>query len=154
MYEYADYCSCGLKAGWLGYSEQNDLQFRDVYSDEGGKYTLTIGYISGEARNIRIDVNGQRVQTVSVNSGGWQTVGKRNVSVTLQKGRNTIRLSNPTGWMPDIDYIDLVSNTPSDIQAMSLENTTNTESSFDLLGRPYHSNTRIIVQNGKKILSK
>ena len=154
VYEYADYCSCGLKAGWLGYSEQNDLQFRDVYSDEGGKYTLTIGYISGEARNIRIDVNGQRVQTVSVNSGGWQTVGKRNVNVTLQKGRNTIRLSNPTGWMPDIDYIDLVSNTPSDIQAMSLENTTNTESSFDLLGRPYHSNARIIVQNGKKILSK
>ena len=154
VYEYADYCSCGLKAGWLGYSEQNDLQFRDVYSDEGGKYTLTIGYISGEARNIRIDVNGQRVQTVSVNSGGWQTVGKRNVNVTLQKGRNTIRLSNPTGWMPDIDYIDLVSNTPSDIQSMSLENTTNTESSFDLLGRPYHSNARIIVQNGKKILSK
>ncbi|MBQ2168115.1 MAG: carbohydrate-binding protein, partial [Prevotella sp.] len=154
VYEYADYCSCGLKAGWLGYSEQNDLQFRDVYSDEGGKYTLTIGYISGEARNIRVDVNGQRVQTVSVNSGGWQTVGKRNVNVTLQKGRNTIRLSNPTGWMPDIDYIDLVSNTPSDIQAMSLENTTNTESSFDLLGRPYPSNARIIVQNGKKILSK
>ena len=107
IYEYADYCSSGLKAGWLGQSESNDLQWRDVYSHKGGKYELTIACISGENRTMAVDVNGQRVQTISVSSGSWNTVAKKTVSIQLKKGRNTIRLSNATGWMPDIDYIDV-----------------------------------------------
>lgn len=107
IYEYADYCSSGLKAGWLGQSETNDLQWRDVYSNNGGKYELTIAYICGENRTMAIDINGQHVKTCSVNSGSWRTVAKKTVSIQLRKGRNTIRLSNATGWMPDIDYIDV-----------------------------------------------
>ena len=56
---------------------------------------------------MAVDVNGQRVQTISVSSGSWNTVAKKTVSIQLKKGRNTIRLSNATGWMPDIDYIDV-----------------------------------------------
>ncbi len=109
IYESASYCSSGFKAGWLGYSEDNDLQWRNVYSKEGGTYRLTIAYISGENRNITISVNGKKVSTVSVNSGGWSTVAKRGVNITLEKGMNTIRLSNASGWMPDIDYIRVLS---------------------------------------------
>ena len=152
IYEYADYCSCGLKAGWLGQSEQNDLVWRDVYSDDGGEYTLTIAYISGENRNIAVDVNGRRVKTVYVNSGGWDVVAKKDVTVQLQKGRNTIRLSNPTGWMPDIDYIDLVRTKPTAIHATPAADVDGREPAFDLSGRPAQPGTPLVIRHGKKIL--
>lgn len=154
IYEYSDICSCGMKAGWLGYGEQNDLQWRDVYSLDGGEYQMTIAYISGENRNINVTVNGKRVQSVNVNSGGWQTVGKKNVTIQLQKGRNTIRLSNATYWLPDIDYIDLKPVIPNDIQVGTFVNPSNSPHSYDLVGRPSQSNTLVCIQNGKKFIER
>lgn len=154
IYEYSDICSCGMKAGWLGYGEQNDLQWRDVYSLDGGEYQMTIAYISGENRNINVTVNGKRVQSVNVNSGGWQTVGKKNVTIQLQKGRNTIRLSNATYWLPDIDYIDLKPVIPNDIQVGTFVNPSNSSHSYDLVGRPSQSNTLVRIQNGRKFIER
>ena len=156
IYEAADYCSAGFKAGWLGQSEKNDLQWRNVYSVEGGEYTLSIAYISGESRNITVSVNGQRVKTVSVNSGGWQKVGTRQLTVNLQQGLNTIRLSNATGWMPDIDYIELVSTKPSAIGPVS-QQPANAGSAhrYDLLGRPAkadHAHGIVVDDHHKKVM--
>ena len=153
IYEAADYCSAGYKAGWLGQSEQNDLQWRNVYSDNGGKYRLTIAYISGENRNITISVNGKKVQTVNVNSGGWSTVGRRNIDINLEKGYNIIRLSNATGWMPDIDYMELKLTEPSAIENITMT-PDNDAPTYDLQGRRINPNqTRgIIITNGQKIL--
>jgi len=156
VYETASFCSAGFKAGWLGFSEANDLQWRNVYSKEGGQYTIDIAYISGESRNITVSVNGNKVQTVSVNSGGWQTVGKKSLTIQLQKGDNIIRLSNPTSWMPDIDYIQL---TPMPSGMNTLNNQTSTEQShlYDLQGRqiqhPRPSST-IIISKGKKTINR
>ena len=108
IYEADPSCSAGFKACWLGRSESNDLIWRDVFSHKGGKYKLCIAYIAGENRGMTVSVNGKEVQTASVNSGGWQTVARQELTVTLKKGRNEIRLSNRTGWMPDIDFIELV----------------------------------------------
>ena len=121
IYEPAKYCSAGFKAGWLGKSEKNDLVWSDVYSLEGGSYKLTIAYISGESRSITVTVNGQKVQTVSVNSGGWDKVGKKVIDINLQAGDNTIRLSNATAWMPDIDYIELTSTAPTAVTNASVK---------------------------------
>ena len=153
IYEAADYCSAGYKAGWLGQSEQNDLQWRNVYSDNGGKYRLTIAYISGENRNITISVNGKKVQTVNVNSGGWSTVGRRNIDINLEKGYNIIRLSNATGWMPDIDYMELKLTEPSAIENITMT-PDNDAPTYDLQGRRINPNqTRgIVITNGQKIL--
>ena len=107
IYETADYCSAGFKACWLGCSEQNDLYWRDVYANHGGNYTMTIAFITGEDRLLSVDVNGEKVKDVVVNSGGWQTVATVELPVKLKKGCNTIRLSNITDWMPEIDYIEL-----------------------------------------------
>ncbi len=107
IYEASTSCSAGFKAGWLGYSEQNDLQWRDVYSTNGGDYHMTIAFICGEDRDMTVSVNGKEVKTIRVNSGGWNTVGTTTVDIALQKGRNTVRLSNATAWMPDIDYMEL-----------------------------------------------
>lgn len=107
IYEAASYCSSGFKAGWLGRKEENDLQWRNVYSNEGGEYELTIVYICGEQRSATVTVNGERAGVISVNSGGWDVPGRKTIDITLQPGQNTIRLSNATNWMPDIDYIQL-----------------------------------------------
>lgn len=155
IYEAASFCSAGYKAGWLGYSEENDLQWRNVYSEEGGQYTLDIAYISGESRNITVSVNGIKLQTVSVNSGGWQTVAKKNITIQLEKGNNIIRLSNPTSWMPDIDYIHL---TPmaSGIKETGSKSPFNNSPMYDLQGRLIEAPVpfSIIISEGKKTIYK
>ena len=154
IYEASSFCSAGFKAGWLGQKEQNDLLFRDVYSFEGGEYKLTIGYISGENRNITVGVNGATVTTVNVNSGGWQTVGKKTLTVNLVKGRNVIRLSNAKAWMPDIDYIELkpvVSASIHDVQQSS----SNVQRTYDLQGRLLNGKqmaSGIVISQGRKVL--
>jgi hypothetical protein len=150
IYEAASFCSAGFKAGWLGYSEENDLIWRDVYSENGGEYKLSIAFISGENRNITISVNGKTVQTISANSGGWQTVGKKSLTIQLEKGNNTIRLSNPSTWMPDIDYIE-VSPTPSGIQDIRQSDKLST-AIYDLQGRqlPNTPKKGIYIQGGRK----
>ncbi len=166
IYEAADYCSAGFKAGWLGYSEKNDLQWRNVYSNEGGEYELTIGFISGESRNITVSVNGQKVKTISVNSGGWQQVGTKTLDITLQKGCNTIRLSNPSNWMPDIDYIELKSMNTVGIETVGyspaqdgthVEGEQQRVSVYDLSGRPLDRSTGTaigITKDGRKTIRK
>ena len=150
IYEAASFCSAGFKAGWLGYSEENDLIWRDVYSENGGEYKLSIAFISGENRNITVSVNGKTVQTISANSGGWQTVGKKSLTIQLEKGNNTIRLSNPSTWMPDIDYIE-VSPTPSGIQDIRQSDKLST-AIYDLQGRqlPNTPKKGIYIQGGRK----
>ncbi len=154
-YETNNACSGGYKAGWLGSREQNDLQWRDVYSHEGGEYRLTIGYLCGENRNIAVSVNGQRVQTLSCNSGGWDKVGRKSLTIHLQPGQNTIRLSNATAWMPDIDYIDVVRTVPAAVVQPKAVSTSEARSkAYDVKG---HNATEtygrgVVVVNGRKIL--
>ena len=155
IYEYADFCSAGIKAGWLGCSEKNDLQWRDVYSTEGGEYELTIGFICGENRSITVSVNGVKVKTISVNSGAWNKVATRTLSIQLQKGRNTVRLSNPSNWMPDIDYIQLKCTAPSAVK-LPVDTPHPSGQAYNLLGqkvdaaRTHHD---VIVRDGRKIVT-
>lgn len=121
IYEEMAACSGGAKTGWLGKSEANDLQWRNVYSEHGGEYVLTLAYITGETRNVNLQVNGGEAKVLSLNSGGWSSLATTEVTVTLNKGNNVIRLSNATGWMPDIDCIDLVPKGSLDIYKHQLE---------------------------------
>ena len=108
IYQTADGLSGHFKASWLGCSEKNDLRFRKVYSQRGGDYRLTIAYLSGEDRNVDVEVNCKRVKTLTVNSGSASTVKTTApITVHLKKGYNEIRLSNAKSWMPDIDYIEV-----------------------------------------------
>ncbi|MCF0198791.1 MAG: alpha-galactosidase [Bacteroidaceae bacterium] len=107
IYEENDNCSGGAKAGWLGKSATNDLQWRNVYSPTGGKYTMTLRYLCGESRSVTLEVNGKKHSTASLNSGGFDKIGSKVFTIELQKGDNVIRLYNATGWMPDIDGMTL-----------------------------------------------
>lgn len=110
IYETNSNCSGGAYVGWLGSDPKNDLQWRNVFSDHGGDYTMTLYYITGDSRNITVDVNGEKVKTLSCNSGSWSTVASKTLTVTLQPGNNVIRLYNTSSssWMPNIDRMTLV----------------------------------------------
>lgn len=153
IYEANAKLSGGYKAGWLGFSEKNDLQWRDVYSMEGGDYLLTIAFISGESRNITVSVNGKKATTLSCNSGSFEKVGKKSITIQLQKGQNAIRLSNASNWMPDIDYIDVQSKTPSGIVDVVSPSANDSNATFDLSGNQVDKPQRgIYIKNNKKMV--
>lgn len=101
-------CSGGVKVGWLGNNAANDLQWRNVYSMEGGEYTMRLSFITGEDRTAKISVNDGEPVSVVLNSGGWSTVGTKDITIHLQKGNNVVRLYNENAYMPDIDCMRLI----------------------------------------------
>ena len=99
--------SGGYKAGWLGSRADNDIQWNDVYACKSGKRRLTITFFSGEDRTMDLTVNGQPITTLETHSRDWATPARISLDIYLQKGRNSISLSNATNWMPDIDKITI-----------------------------------------------
>ena len=99
--------SSGYKACWLGQSKENCLQWTNVYTEKGGKRMLTIAYQAGEERQMTVTVNGKKPKKLTVNGKDWGKVEFITIPVKLKKGQNTISLSNPDGWMPDIDYMEV-----------------------------------------------
>lgn len=152
QYSEASFCSGGYKVGYIGGSNSNNyLEWRNVYSKEGGDYKLTIGYICGESRTINVYVNGKKVKTLSgCNSGGWEKVGKKTLDITLEKGENTIRLVNTSSWLPDMDYIDVIPVVPTGIDEVKA--TTNNEHAYDLQGRRIKEGKAhgLVISNNRK----
>lgn len=100
-------CSGGSKVGYVG-NNDGTLQFNGINAVSSGTYTLTLSYLSGESRSAQLQVNGGSPTTINLPStGGWTTVGTVQTQVQLNAGSNTIHLSNPTGWAPDIDRIQI-----------------------------------------------
>ena len=160
QYSESSICSGGYKVGYIGGSNANNyLEWRNVYSQEGGDYELTIGYISGESRTINVNVNGKKVKTLSdCYSDNWNTVGTKKVDIKLEPGVNVIRLTNTSGWMPDMDYIDVVKKGTTAVNAVRTEpngkqstvNGKQSTDSYDLSGRKTRDGRGVIISNGKK----
>ena len=154
-YSQSSSCSGGYKAGWLGRSEKNDLQWRSVYSREGGEYKLTIGYLSGQSRSVTVSINGKKVQTLSLNSGSFSKVGRKTITVELQPGYNSVRLSNPSSDMPDLDYIDLEPVVPTAIApALNPSQNSAAKARYDLNGRRVAGGHTqgVLITDGRKVL--
>ena len=109
VYEANEASSGRAYVGWLGSDPKNDLQWRNVYSDQGGDYEMTVRYISGDTRSITVQVNGEDVKTLSCNSGGWGNVASKTLTIHLNQGENTIRLygKSSSAWMPNVDCMTL-----------------------------------------------
>ena len=101
-------CSGGVAVGWLGGKAENDLQWRNVYSKNGGEYTLRVYFITGEERTMKLSVNGGEAVVYTGKSAGWGSVGYAEFDVVLEKGENVIRLFNENAYMGDIDRMVLV----------------------------------------------
>ncbi|MBQ8937872.1 MAG: alpha-galactosidase [Bacteroidaceae bacterium] len=148
-------CSGGCKVNWLGRSADNDLQWRDVYCPVAGKYRLTFAYVSGESRSMQLYVNGERLQNLtSMNSGGWNKVATRNVTVQLKEGVNVVRLCNPSAWMPDLDYMKVELVEPDAVEDITADSPSAARREvYDISGRRIGNPgaTGIMVVGGKKV---
>ena len=156
QYSEASYCSGGYKVGYIGGSNSNNyLEWSNVYSKEGGDYKLTIGYICGESRTINVYVNGKKAKGLSCNSGGWEKVGKKTLDITLEKGENTIRLVNTSGWLPDMDYIDVTPAIPTSV-GMIKDEANKPQRLYNLQGREVKGAQAhgIVVSNNRKMIRK
>ena len=153
----ASQCSGGCKVGWLGRKADNNLTWTDVYSHTGGTYRLTFGFLSGEARSMQLTINGDDVKKLSsLNSGAFDRVGKKSVDVHLNKGSNTISISNATAWMPDMDYMRVELLTPDKVEAAEAPVEHADKNIYTLDGQAVgtdRSNLRpgVYVQEGRKV---
>ncbi len=89
----------------IGKNAENYLEFRDVYSNISGNFNLRIYFSCKEEREAIISVNGSEMTLNELNSEGLVSV--ITIPVQLKKGYNYIRISNPDGFTPDIDKIQV-----------------------------------------------
>ena len=101
-------CSDGQKVGYVG-NNSGTLQFNAVGVVAPGNHTVTICYTNGDAvRYALLSVNGGPGMPVSFPStGSFQTVGSKQITITLNTGCNTLEFYNPIvgSWAPDFDRI-------------------------------------------------
>ncbi|MDO4172366.1 MAG: alpha-galactosidase, partial [Prevotellaceae bacterium] len=103
--EKDDRCSGSIKISNLGSSPRNDLQWRNVYSRNGGQYIATLDIVSDSEMEFIVRVNNTQGKKIKV--GKSNDVQSVNVNVTLNPGNNTVRLVNDRGRMPSIDRMTL-----------------------------------------------
>jgi Alpha galactosidase A/NPCBM-associated, NEW3 domain of alpha-galactosidase/Alpha galactosidase C-terminal beta sandwich domain/Carbohydrate binding module (family 35) len=106
-------CYGGEKVGYVG--EGGTLTYNNVSVPTSGTYNVIIIYCDGSAtgRQADITVDGGRPQLLSFTpTGSFDTVGAMTVTAALTAGNNTIELSNPAAYAPDMNEI-IVSSSPS-----------------------------------------
>lgn len=106
----AKYCSNNAYVGYVGGNANNYITFENVNAPEAGEYTLRVYYVSGEPRTLKIDVNGRsaaRIDNCYANKNDWKGIRAASVTVQLNKGQNTVKLYNDSGYGPSIDRIAL-----------------------------------------------
>lgn len=108
MFEYDERCRSGLKATWLGTTEENCLIWNDVYTT-GGDYEMSVSATTPNARKVNVEVDGQSIGEFAWSGPSYYlgTNIARPLRIHLKKGRHTVRFSNPFDYMPDIDYMQL-----------------------------------------------
>ncbi len=108
-FTYSTRCRGGDAAvTWIGFSEANDLIWKDVMVSQAGDYELTLDF---EAKTWDLkELDGFIQIDGGVKIAFKTTKEKRLIKlpVTLSAGLHTVRLSNPTGLMEDIDHMTLV----------------------------------------------
>lgn len=100
-YAYDEEASGRMKVGYIGGKSGNYAEWSEVYSQQGGRYNMTINYSYGKGRQLDIWVNGNilRLEYLADDDGHHQVT----VPVRLKPGYNVIRMGNNYNWAPDID---------------------------------------------------
>lgn len=100
----------------IGGSENNWIEFTDVYSTNGGKYKFKLFYYTATNKNLTVTVNNKVYTMTDLNSGGDNKRGRAFIEeIELKAGYNTIRFSNASGAAPEIDkFVLLDPNDPGD----------------------------------------
>lgn len=100
-----DRCSGGVMISNLGSSPRNDLQWRNIYSNDGGDYVATFDVVSDGDTEFIVCVNDTQRQRFKVAKSHEPQSVEMNIS--LRPGKNNIRLVNDRGRMPSVDRMIL-----------------------------------------------
>ena len=114
--------SCGMTVTNIGYLPGDDepnryIEWRNVYSQTGGEYEMTISYFTTTRRSFSVYVNDEDVRDFRLVNGSSDKPTTQKVNINLAKGNNTIRLTyfsaaqpSTSIYAPDFDYIELIPN--------------------------------------------
>ena len=93
----------------IGGNLQNYMEWRNVWADHDGAYTMTLRYASKENRSADITVNGVTMNNVAMPKGtSWDSDFRTvDVPVVLKRGFNTISIGQDYGFTPNIDCMEL-----------------------------------------------
>ncbi|WP_302614120.1 CBM35 domain-containing protein, partial [uncultured Bacteroides sp.] len=94
-----------MKVKFLGGQSENYAEWREVYSEKGGRYQMTIHYSHGHQRQLEVAVNGTvtRIDRLANDDNHHQL----SIPVELKAGYNVVRMGNSYNWAPDIDCFTL-----------------------------------------------
>lgn len=108
-HKYSATASNGWYAGNIGGDKKNSITF-EVEAEEAAQRILSIYHIVDGERNLYVTVNNGTPQKFACKGDSWETPTTEpcQLTVTLQKGKNTITLGNTEGIVaPDVDSIKL-----------------------------------------------
>lgn len=97
----------GTFAGWLGGTAY--VEFDNIEAEAAGKYYMVIWYMSGEDRDVYVSVNGEADIIKKCPSSGDYNSNPSCVyaEVELKAGANTIKITQPKGYAPNIDRMGI-----------------------------------------------
>jgi hypothetical protein len=98
--------SGGVYVRYIGNRASNDLVWKDVKIDAAGEYVLAFDYAAPEDRSFDLSIDGGAAKRVAT-PGTAGKIGTVKVTVPLSVGVHSIRLSNATAWMPDLDRMTI-----------------------------------------------
>ncbi|GIJ44418.1 hypothetical protein Val02_13040 [Virgisporangium aliadipatigenens] len=108
--------NCRVRSGAAGASNGQVAAYIDtaasyvevsVHAPRAGTYTAYVGYAAGAgAAQHTLTVNGGAARVVDYPARGWDVWSQVAVDVTLNAGRNTLRLTHRTAFA-EIDYVEI-----------------------------------------------
>lgn len=101
----ADYASGKVVVGGLGGSEDNRLEWDDVYANKAGTYRLSVDFCSPYERELDVLVNGKKYASDVMVGSSENSIATFSVEVPLNRGYNVVSVGNPKGEAPYIDCI-------------------------------------------------
>ena len=100
--------SGGMKVSYLGGRKENFAEWKEVYSEQGGEYEMTIRHVPKADRKLEVCVNNEkRILLDSLSADETQKIASITVPVHLKAGNNKIRMGSSFCWAPDIDCFTL-----------------------------------------------
>jgi hypothetical protein len=113
--------SGGSYVGYVGAGAANTLRFNNVSAPAAGRYRMVVTYANGELGEGASNYNSNivdRLADISVNGGsaqrsyfrntlGWSNFRTTVIDVDLVAGNNTITFANSSGYVADLDRIQI-----------------------------------------------
>lgn len=113
-YQPDSLASGGMTISWLGGHPDNYAQWKEVYSEHGGKYQMYIYYLPArkeekmlQDHRLEVVVNGNRTSLKNLECDRQKGIQTAKLTIQLKKGYNTIQIGSRYTWTPDIDCFTL-----------------------------------------------